>query len=702
MDQNAKWIWLGKAKHPDLQTAPPTYYCDRDGYDGYCVAEFTRDYRFDLPAKKLNIDICADTSYRLWINGAYVGSGPVYSGGDNSSTVAADRRFYSSYELPTDRKTLSFRVLVRKNPVIMAESSAGVGGLILSCRIYYGDDTVGSVYTDETWNVRVLPSRKSETETDYTLDPPDRETAEPISYPVPLYKSPIPNLTEEQVFPENKAMYICPPHSRARFCVDFDRIYSAYLLFSCDGDDYTVTAGASENEDEPYQTEKITAKGSLEYFSKQYASYGKAIFDVENNGERDVKISEVSLLYRHYPVTRRGTFSCSDDDVNAVWELCVKTLEICRQDLHLDSPRHREPLGCTGDYYIQSLMEYYAFGDTALTRFDIVRTGNYLLQNDGRMFHTSYSLIWIMMIYDYYMYTGDTSVFPETEAAMEKLLERFSGYVGKKGVIDSAPNYMFLDWINVGGFDLHHPPRALGQAALNAFYYRALDLASRIYAICGNNKLRSKYRIAADAVKASFNACFYDESRGLYFAGLGGKRRNEENEWLPENVGKKYYLRQVNALAVLFEICDTSVAKKLAERVVADKTLGDVQPYFMHYIFDVAYKYGLFEKYGMDMILRWKPLVEECPKGLAEGWGEFKGDHSHAWGGTPAYQLPRAFLGLEMVGAGFSEIRLSPKLFGTAFADISVPTPYGDIKCKLARGKAPVIDVPDGIKYTIV
>lgn len=702
MDPKAKWIWLGKAAHPDLQTSPPTYYCDRSDYDGYCVAEFTRDYSYASSVQKIKVDICADTAYRLWIDGAYVGSGPVYSGGDNSSTVASDRRFYSTYELHPAGDTLSMRVLVRKNPTIMAESSAGVGGLILSCKVYYTDGTADSFFTDETWDVRPLPSRKSDTETDYTAEAPEWEKAERVSYPVPIYRSPIPNLSEEQVFPENRTMYICPPHSRARFYVDFDRIYSAYLLFSCDGEDYTVTAGASEIEDEPYQTETITAKGGIAYFSKQYASYGKAIFDVENNGDDDVRISEVSLLYRHYPVTRRGTFSCSDSDVNAVWDLCVKTLEICRQDLHLDSPRHREPLGCTGDYYVQSLMEYYAFGDMALTRFDIIRTANYLLLNDGRMFHTSYSLIWVMMIYDYYAYTGDTSVLADTEAAMEKLLDRFAGYVGKNGVIDSAPNYMFLDWITVGGFDLHHPPRALGQAALNAFYYRALDLASRLCAIRGNNKLRSKYRIAADSVKKAFNACFYDESRGLYFAGLGGKRKSEENEWLPENVSKKFYLRQVNALAVLFDICDTSVAKKLAERVVADKTLGEVQPYFMHYIFDVAYKYGLFEKYGMDMILRWKQLVEECPKGLAEGWGDFKGDHSHAWGGTPAYQLPRAMLGLEMVGAGFSEIRLSPKLLGLEFADISVPTPYGDIKCKLVRGKPPVIEVPGKIKYTIV
>lgn len=699
---DASWIWLNEKTHPQLQSSPYTYYCEKDDFDGYCAVEISRAYRFMKTAVSLKIDVCADTVYRLWINGMFTGSGPVYSGGDNSSVLRAGKRYFSTYKLQSDPETLSIRAIVRKNPTIMAESSAGVGGFILSCEITYDDGTVESVNTDDKWDIRLLNSRISDAETDFTRPQAEWEKAQIVPYPVDLFKSPIPNLSEEQIFPQNREMMICPPYSSARFCVDFDRIYAAYAIFSCDGEDYTVLCGASECEDEPYETEKITAKGKVEYFSIQYKSYGKIIFDVINRGSTPVKIYDVSLLFRHYPVSRRGTFMCSDAELNSIYRLCVDTLDICRQDLHLDSPRHREPLGCVGDYYIEALTEYFVYGDKALTGFDITRIGDYLLANDGKMFHTSYSLIWIMMIYDYYTYTGDDSIFAETEQAMLKLLQKFEEYVGPLGVIEKAPNYMFVDWVNIDGFDLHHPPKALGQAVLTAFYYRALDITSKIYALRSNNKLRSRFRLAADAVKKGFNDCFYDEKRGLYFAGMGTKETSPVGKWLPENVRKRYFTRHVNALAVLFGLADGKDAKTIAVRVASDKTLGDVQPYFMHYVLDVVYKYGLFEKYGLKLIRRWKTLVDECPKGLGECWPGFDGDHSHAWGCTPAYQLTRAVLGLEIVGAGFSEIKLKPELYGLESAEIYLPTPYGDIECILSRGNKPKIKVPDGISYTLL
>lgn len=702
MIPDAKWIWLNETLHPDLQTSPYTDYCDRSLYDGYCVAEIARAYRLMKTAVRLKIDISADTVYRLWVNGKYVGAGPVYSGGDNGSMLPSKYRYYTSYSLDADPETLTIRSLVRKNPTCGAESSQGRGGFVLSCEIEYDDGTRECVFTDDKWDIRLLPSQISDRETNLTIPAAEWEKAGIVEYPAALLPSPIPPLSEEQIFPEHKEMLVCPPYSSARFCVEFDRIYSAYLRFSADGSDCVISAGTAELGDEPSNVCKVTVKGHADYGSMQYMSIGKVIFDVCNNGADDVKIYDTSLLFRHYPITKRGGFLCSDDDLNNIYTLCSNTLDICRQDLHLDSPTHREPLGCTGDYYIQALMEYFVFGDSALTRFDIIRTGEYLASTGGRMFHTSYSLIWLMMIRDYYMYTADLSIFDETEPAMNELLERFATYTAASGIVEKAPNYMFVDWMNIDGFNLHHPPKALGQAVLTAFYYNALDIASWIYAVRGNNKLRSKYRIKADAVKKGFNDNFYDSERDLYFAGLGTPDKTATGQWLPENVNKKYFTRHANALAVLFGLCEGKRAERIAERVASDKTLGDIQPYYMHFILDVVYKYGLFEKYGLKLIRRWQALYDECPKGLAEGWGDFHGDHSHAWGGTPAYQIPRALLGFEMIKPGFEEIRLSPKLYGLEFANISMPTPFGYIECLMQRGKKPEIIVPAEIIYTVV
>ena len=38
----------------------------------------------------------------------------------------------------------------------------------------------------------------------------------------------------------------------------------------------------------------------------------------------------------------------------------------------------------------------------------------------------------------------------------------------------------------------------------------------------------------------------------------------------------------------------------------------------------------------------------------------YRFDHSHAWGGTPLYALPKALLGLEIIEPGMAAISLSP------------------------------------------
>ncbi len=104
----------------------------------------------------------------------------------------------------------------------------------------------------------------------------------------------------------------------------------------------------------------------------------------------------------------------------------------------------------------------------------------------------------------------------------------------------------------------------------------------------------------------------------------------------------------------------------------------------------------------MRDIEKWKKPAQECDKGLVEGFiapePTYSFDHSHAWGGSPLYSLPKALLGFEMIKPGFEEIRLKPSLMGLSFAQVEIPTPYGMISCKMEEGKEPIISIPKKIK----
>ena len=373
-------------------------------------------------------------------------------------------------------------------------------------------------------------------------------------------------------------------------------------------------------------------------------------------------------------------------------------MKICRQSVELDSSKHQENLQCAGDYHIASLMNYYADGDASLTRFDIMRIARYLEMSDGYMFHTTYGLIWVQMIYEYYMHSGDTEILRFVKPALDKLLSRHAATTNAQGLIDKPLNYMFVDWIDVDGYTMHHPPKALGQTVLNAFYYQALKNGATMYEIIDEKALSKQCVEKAEKLKNAFHI-FFDKEQGLYFDGLNDVDKG--NEWTPQNTKKRYYSWHSNTLAVLYDLAPVEKQSEIIEKMLNDNALISPQPYFMHFVLEAIYKVGLFEKYGMEQLSRWKYMTK-FPKGLVEGWVDceaYSYDYSHVWAGTPTYQLPQKLSGLKILEAGFGKISLKPQLFGLEWAKIKIPTPKGVLKIDIKKGEKAKIDVPNGIMY---
>ena len=168
-------------------------------------------------------------------------------------------------------------------------------------------------------------------------------------------------------------------------------------------------------------------------------------------------------------------------------------VQICLQTHHLDSPNHQEPISDPGDYVIEAMVNHYAFAQPWLTRQDMRKFAWLLKDENYHNFHTSYSIGWLQMLMDYYDYTGDKSLVVEMAPYVHELLDTYASWRGTNGIISEAPNYMFMDWVNIGGFGCHHPPAVIGQGYLTAFYYHGLEMASRVAALTGDTARVEKY-----------------------------------------------------------------------------------------------------------------------------------------------------------------------------------------------------------------
>lgn len=701
---DAQWIWLDPGLHPQRQATRLYTTFDQRVPQGqrYTVAQFRRSLPLAKPLCRLLVAVSGDTAYRLTANGQYLCSGPATFGGD---WLEMPRRmpWYGECCLwegdGTDRVLLE--ATVRLGPLALCDISLGQGGFWLKADLLYQDGTRESLVTDGQWEARVLCAYAEEERYDGALPPSPWAPAVPIPLPRPVTLSPLPPRQETRVFPLGEEGLSLPPRTRKRFTVEFPRIYCGYPTLRADGPCQVTLQCFEKEPSNPHDNLSISLASPADSFRATVChSVGGYLLEVENPSPHNSLTLFPGLVETCLPARQEGAFRCSDQGLEDVYRVCQWTLRICRQNLHLDSPKHQEPLACTGDYYIETLMTLGTYGDMGLAEFDLRRTAQMLEANDGRLFHTSYSLIWVQWLRDVYRFTGNLTLVRQCLPALRLLLRRFRSYLDQDCLLVNPPDYMFVDWLVVEGFSLHHPPKYLGQTVMNAFLHGALHNAAALFSLLGFSQEAQEAREWAAALAKACRARLYDEERGLFFDGEETPSP-QVTFYLPENPPRRHYSRHANVLAALYGLVEGEEAQALMRRT-RESGLPEEQPYFMHFTLEALEKTGLFPEYGMEILRKWVPLARECPKGLKEGWfppqPDYAFDYSHAWAGTPAYQLPVRLLGLELQEPAFRKIRLTPRLLGLEWAEIDLPTPYGLLHCSLAKGAPPKYRIPPEIQ----
>jgi hypothetical protein len=192
-----------------------------------------------------------------------------------------------------------------------------------------------------------------------------------------------------------------------------------------------------------------------------------------------------------------------------------------------------------------------------------------------------------------------------------------------------------------------------------------------------------------EKIRSAFNRILWDEKKQLYRDGVPGQSHVSLAHYLPADVDKIFYSRQTNSLAVLYELMNGNKfdngndGSDLIKNFMTNSNLPDVQPYFMHFLFDAFAKAQLFETFGFIGLLQWKKIMQEHPTSWKESWNF--GDYSHAWSGTPTYQLSSKVLGITPETPGFAIIHIHPCLGKLNWLKGNVPTPKGEIILEIHR-----------------
>ena len=485
--------------------------------------------------------------------------------------------------------------------------------------------------------------------------------------------------------------------------ITFDRVMSGRCGFKIKGG-----AGARVY----YQTGenkggKLTPQGVLllrngiqTYETERFSAIGSIHLDFRNVTS-PIEVQEVTADWTSQPVAYEGSFSCSDDFLNKLWQVSRTSVQINLQTHHLDSPTHQEPISDYGDYLIEDLVAYNAFGTTNpwLMRQDLRKWAYVMKVKDYHTFHTSYTLLWLQSLVNYYQYTGDKALLEELAPFVHELLATFTGYIGKTGIVSESPNYMFMDWVSFQGLAAHHPPANIGMGYMTAFFCRALSDGILISKILGDKTHAETYEQLRKNIASAYNSQLWDGGKGLYKDGVSHLTTIQPNKWMPPDTGVDNYSHQNNSLAVAYQIASAEEQPKIMEKILAE-TPWNLQPYFMHFVFDAMEAAGVYDKHATEWLRKW--TISEQTQSLMEANG--MGDLSHGWTSTPLYQLSARVLGVRPASPGFKTILIKPYPCDLTWAKGTVPTPFGKVTVSwtLGEGKFTMdVTIPEGTEAIV-
>lgn len=400
------------------------------------------------------------------------------------------------------------------------------------------------------------------------------------------------------------------------------------------------------------------------------------------------------LLPAEYPVESRGEFNCSDLLHEKIYSVSERTLHLCMHEHYEDTPWREQALYVM-DARNEALCGYYCFGEYDYPRVaysllaESIRDDGYLeMCTPARPRRTipSFSMIWFLGLYEYYLYSGRIDFIRQMVPTMKKMLEKYRNYLRDNllptPVEDCYWNYYeCADGLNGQGPD--DKKRVLRfDAPLNLFMYMALNAAEKLFGACNDNEAAVCAKLKDEMGKAIHEA-FWDNEQQAYVTSIF------------EDVKKRHYAELTQALAIYTGACPADVAQELRKRL-SEKNNGLVPITLSYSIFKYEALLMEKDKYGTlvfdDIAEQWSYMLYNNATSFWETIDAIEKSRQghgfsfcHGWSAIPVYLYHAYILGVKPAEPGFEKFRTEPARTGICKAWGTVPTPKGDIKVSICN-----------------
>ncbi len=434
-----------------------------------------------------------------------------------------------------------------------------------------------------------------------------------------------------------------------------------------------------ESREEALSTDSCETLDKLEVHNQakedSVLSDSKAFRYVNIVFDREIHIDSVSMLYEYAPVTERGNFECSDEEINKIYDVAKYTFHLNTREFFIDGIK-RDRWIWSGDAYQSYLMNYYLYFDSPTVKRTLIA----LRGKDPVTSHINtimdYTFYWFMGIYDYYLYTGDKKFIRQYYPRMESMMKFVLSRRDKNGFLEGLPgDWVFIDWAK----GLRKEGALSFEQLLFARSLEAMAISSNI---ANKPQAASHYKQLASQMKKKLFDTYWDKNKHVFVHSfVDGK---------PTDNVRRY----TNMFAIFFDYLNDKQKQEVKKNVLLnDKVPSITTPYMRFYELEALCALGEQSYVLKEMKDYWGGMLK---LGATTFWEEYdpndKGVENlamygrpygkslcHAWGASPIYLLGKYYIGVQPTAPGYSRYTVRPRLGGLKWMKGSVPTPDGDI-----------------------
>ena len=405
--------------------------------------------------------------------------------------------------------------------------------------------------------------------------------------------------------------------------------------------------------------------------------------------EASLYLKEATAVFRYRNIPYLGTFQCSDNQLNDIWNTGAYTVQLNMQEYIWDGIK-RDRLIWLGDMHPETNTISTVFGDeeSFYASLDLA-IEQYPLPNwfNGM---SAYSMWYLIIQYDWYRHFGNLDFLKKHANYILGLIDLIDSCVEEDGSEHLADS-RFLDWPS-------SPNKEGVEAGYRALLCWALQDGRQLCSLLGNDEKAQKcIEIENRLKKKVLPPNNLKQAAALMaIAGLMEPEKAAQDFLLPG--GPKgfstfygYYMLEALAMAGHYEEAMDIISKFWGGMLNMGATT-------------------FWEDFDLDWTKNAGRIDELVPKGKDDIHGDF-GDycyvgyrHSlcHGWASGPTAWLSNHVLGVEILEPGCKKVRITPHLGNLQWAKGTYPTPYGQIKVhhqKMANGTVKSsIKVPKGVK----